>query len=96
MVVLAILLHIELKNEMIMKCFAKLSMILFVAAGMGWSINGEYNKPSLSDLTLNNIDALANSAESGDECKGCVSSLYICRYYGDWGGCLGTAYIFEV
>ena len=42
-----------------------------------------------SYLFLENIEALARS-ESSNECAGCLSSLYICKYFGNWGGCLGS------
>lgn len=79
-----------------MKCIVKLSMILSIAVGAGWILNLEHSKSLLCDLTLSNVNALANSTESGNECEGCASSLYICKYYGNWGGCLGTPYIFEI
>lgn len=78
-----------------MKEFIKLIVILFIAVGIGWNFNRGYGQASLSDLTLNNIEALANTTESSNECEGCLNSLYICRYYGDWGGCFGSAYIFD-
>lgn len=70
-------------------------MILSIAVGAGWSLNLEHSKSLLCDLALSNVDALANSTESGNECEGCASSLYICKYYGNWGGCLGTPYILK-
>ena len=39
---------------------------------------------------MNNIEALADTRESGSECVGCVyTRLQICRTLGDWGACLG-------
>ena len=55
-------------------------MILSIAVGAGWSLNLEHSKSLLCDLTLSNVNALANSTESGNECEGCASSLYICKY----------------
>lgn len=77
-----------------MKYIAKVSVILFIAVVTGWSLNSECHETSLSDFALNNIDALASNIESGNECDGCASSLQFCKFYGDWGGCLGTAYVF--
>lgn len=94
---LATLTYIGLELNMDMKCIIiKLCMALFVAVGIGWVFNKKCSQVSLSDLTLDNIEALADNSESSDECDGCLRNLYVCRYYGDWGGCLGKAYIFEV
>lgn len=78
-----------------MKNVVKLNIILFIVASIGWGLKQEHHQMPLSDLTLNNIAALASS-ESSNECEGCMPELYICKYFGDWGGCFGIAYIFEV
>lgn len=66
--------------------------IMTFAAVMGWNIYSTYHhNTSLSVLTMNNVEALASS-EINNECEGCAHDLYICKYYGNWGGCLGFSY----
>lgn len=50
----------------------------------------------IADLTLANVEALAssNEYEPGNDCSGCImNSLYICKLFGDWGGCIGDPYV---
>lgn len=54
--------------------------------------NSKHGQPLVN---IDNVEALARG-ESTNECEGCLSSLYFCRIYGDWGGCLGTETIFNV
>ncbi len=56
----------------------------------GYNAYTSQNNAKLSSLALNNIEALADTRESGSECVGCVyTRLQICRTLGDWGACLG-------
>lgn len=64
--------------------------IVAIAVVAGYNVDTSQNKVMLSDLALNNIEALANTGEGGSECIGCVyTRLQICRILGDWGACLG-------
>ena len=37
---------------------------------------------------------LLNEYEPGNDCSGCImNSLYICKLFGDWGGCIGDPYV---
>jgi hypothetical protein len=51
--------------------------------------SSQKDEHALSDVVLDNVEALA-SGESSNECTGCdFISLNICRIYGDWGACIG-------
>lgn len=52
-------------------------------------------REEIPSVNIDNIEALARN-ESTNECHGCIVNLYICRIYGDWGGCLGTETMFNV
>ncbi|EKJ92501.1 NVEALA protein [Bacteroides finegoldii] len=64
--------------------------IVAIAAVTGYNVYVSQSNAKLSNLALNNIEALADTRESGSECVGCVyTRLQICRTLGDWGACLG-------
>lgn len=64
--------------------------IVVIAIVTGYNAYSSQNNTKLSSLALNNIEALADTRESGSECIGCVyTRLQICRTLGDWGACLG-------
>lgn len=64
--------------------------IVVIVIVTGYNAYSSQNNTKLSSLALNNIEALADTRESGSECIGCVyTRLQICRTLGDWGACLG-------
>ena len=64
--------------------------VVAIAIVTGYNAYTSQNNAKLSSLALNNIEALADTRESGSECVGCVyTRLQICRTLGDWGACLG-------
>lgn len=79
----------------------KITKITFVAAFVAIAGYGVYTNrtvDTMSVLSLANIDALAsfNGYEPGNECSGCIiNSLYVCKVFGDWGGCIGDPYIHQ-
>ncbi len=63
--------------------------IAAIAAVAGYNVDTSQNNVKLSNLTLANVEALANTGEGGSECIGCVyTRLQICRILGDWGHAL--------
>lgn len=72
------------------KFITKAAMVAAFAAVAGYGVYANQKKEAtLSDTALANVEALAR-IESTDECYDCVkNSLYICKMFGDWGGCIG-------
>lgn len=67
----------------------KIAIVAVVAAVAGYGVYQNRTKEvGMSELALENVEALA-AGESTDECSGCIkNSLYICKFFG-WGGCFG-------
>ena len=67
----------------------KIAMVAVVAAVAGTvTYQNQTKEIGMSELALENVEALA-AGESTDECSGCIkNSLYICKFFG-WGGCFG-------
>lgn len=78
-----------------MKSIFKIVFVTVFVSIIGYNICTTQKKDILSDLTLVNVEALAN-AESTNECQYCsLSVLAYCRDWG-WGGCLGYPLAYEV
>ncbi len=75
------------------KKVVKLTFIAAVAVAAGYTAYSHSQKAeTLSDLTLDNVEALASN-ESGGDCNGCyTTTLEFCKFWG-WGGCIGDRYI---
>ena len=69
-----------------------ITFIAAVVVAAGYTAYSQSQKEvALSDLTLNNVEALATN-ESGDDCNGCyTTTLEFCKFWG-WGGCIGDNY----
>lgn len=79
-----------------MKNFLKLVFVTVFAAIAGYGIYANQKVNTVSDLMLANVDALAssNEYEPDNECSGCIMNcLYVCKTFGDWGGCIGDPYV---
>jgi len=67
----------------------KVIMIAIVAAFVGYNVYTSQETNVLSDLALSNVEALADSNESGGGCENCAQyAIGICIDWG-WGGCTG-------
>lgn len=71
---------------------------LLVAAftlAAGYSVYQSQQKEQLSDIALENVEALAGGESNGD-CSDCIKYYNgICEDWG-WGGCLGRKITYEV
>lgn len=74
----------------------KIVVSLVVAIATGYGVyQSQIEKFPMSDLVLSQVEALA-IYEPDDECSGCIhNSLYICKYFPDWGGCIGDPFLFQ-
>lgn len=73
-----------------MKKIMKIAIVAIVATVAGYGIYDNQMKTRMSELTLENVEALA-AWESTDECSGCIkNSLSFCKFFG-WGGCFGDS-----
>lgn len=73
------------------KKILKFTLVAAFFMTVGWNVYYSQQTEKMSNLTLNNMEALASSTEyePGNECSGCImNSLYICKDFG-WGGCVG-------
>jgi hypothetical protein len=81
----------------IMKKVIKLAFVAAFVAVIGYyGVYANQRTDVIADLTLANVEALAssNEYEPGNDCSGCImNSLYICKLFGDWGGCIGDPYV---
>lgn len=55
----------------------------------GYGVYIAQNVTKLSDLALDNVEALASSGEKEGDCSDCVKSVGSICHLWSWGGCLG-------
>ena len=83
------------------KNMMKVALVAAVAAMAGYGVYAHQTKEMMSDVMLENVEALA-TGEDGDVANDCVGCVYIswnlCRTFGDWGACLGEwdGYTYEI
>lgn len=67
------------------------TLCIFFVNGMLQS-NGK-RENNVSELVLQNIEALALGETGSGDCGGCIiNSLDFCKFWG-WGGCIGDPYL---
>ncbi|WP_308760795.1 NVEALA domain-containing protein [uncultured Bacteroides sp.] len=79
-----------------MKKMVKIAFVAAFVAIAGYGVYITQGIDAISDLSLANVDALAssNEYEPGNECSGCIMNcVYICKVFGDWGGCIGDPFV---
>ena len=67
-----------------------------IAVAAGWNVQQNQNKTEMSDLTLENIEALASGESIEEFCKNCIPiTSTICKRTA-YDGCLGYSITWEV
>ena len=67
-----------------------------IAVAAGWNVQQNNNKVEMSDLTLENIEALASGESIEEFCKNCVPiTSTICKRTA-YDGCLGYSITWEI
>ena len=69
-----------------------IGLIMFICGGFSIYQSFMSQRVFLSDIALDNVEALA-SYEVGNDCSGCFTqTLDFCKFWG-CGGCIGDRYI---
>lgn len=83
-------------SQIMNKSILKVVLSAAVVAVAGYGMYENQLKENLSDVMLENVEALGaiEGYEPGNECSGCVlNSLYICKMLSDTTGCFGDPYL---
>ena len=64
-----------------------------VAVAAAWGFNQSNNEMALTDVTLSNVEALAQSEWGDDHCKYCSNDFSNICWFDGLDGCLGSRLI---